>query len=86
MMMNILYTTQRRCVLGSKHLKQLSEKKKKKKLKIKRGGSKNYYRQVTAHLQSLTSLRMAEKMFVRKFMAIKNDARRREESIDLTVG
>jgi hypothetical protein len=36
MMMNI-YTTQRRCVLGSKHLKQLSEKKKKKKLKIKRG-------------------------------------------------
>lgn len=85
MMMNILYTTQRRCVLGSKHLKQLSEKKKKK-IENQTGGSKNYYRQVTAHLQSLTSLRMAEKMFVRKFMAIKNDARRREESIDLTVG
>jgi hypothetical protein len=44
-MMNI-YTTQRRCVLGSKHLRQLSEKKKKK-IENQTGGSINYYRQVT---------------------------------------
>jgi hypothetical protein len=45
MMMNI-YTTQRRCVLGSKNLRQLSEKKKKK-IENQTGGSINYYRQVT---------------------------------------
>jgi hypothetical protein len=79
--MNI-YTTQRRCVLGSKHLKQLSEKKKKKNWKSNGGINKllpagdNWQ----AHLQSSTSLRMAEKIFVRKLMAIKNDARRREEN------